>query len=241
MTTIAAIRFKNVTLSLQHIKILHNISGTIPKGQITTFVGPSGAGKTTLLKLCNQLISQTSGQIFIEEQLIENYNPIKLRQQVGIALQSAPMIRGSVYDNLKLPRELQNSMLSIEEATSILTDVGLDETFLKKDANKLSGGQKQRVSIARTLINHSEILLLDEITSALDLAATKEIEELILHINKKYKVTIIWITHNLQQAAKIGDYMWVLKEGQLLGEGNYETLKTSSNNQIQQFFMGVTE
>lgn len=237
----AAIRFENVTLSIQNINIIHKISGIIPKGQITTFVGPSGAGKTTILKLCNQLISQTSGQIFIEGLPIESYNPIKLRQQVGIALQSATMIRGTVYDNLKLPRVLQKSILSIEEATSILNDVGLDETFLKKDANKLSGGQKQRVSIARTLINHSKILLLDEITSALDPVATKEIEDLIIHINKKYKVTIIWITHNLQQATTIGDYMWVLKAGELLGEGDYEQLQATANSQIQQFFMGVTE
>lgn len=237
----AAIRFENVTLTLQNNRIIHEISGIIPKGQITTFVGPSGAGKTTILKLCNQLISQTSGEIFIEELPIENYNPVKLRQQVGIALQSAPMIHGTVYDNLKLPRELQKSILSIEEATSILNDVGLDETFLKKDAKKLSGGQKQRVSIARTLINHSKILLLDEITSALDPVATKEVEDLILHINKKYKVTIIWITHNLQQATKIGDYMWVLKAGELLGEGTYEQLQATANSQIQQFFMGVTE
>ncbi|MEG0381123.1 MAG: ATP-binding cassette domain-containing protein, partial [Kurthia sp.] len=193
-----AIHFQDVSLTIHQNPIIKNVTGFIPRARITTFIGPSGAGKSTLLKLCNQLLSQTSGNILIDGKPVEQFNPIELRRYVGMALQSAPMIKGTVYDNLQLPKKLQNQTLSIEEANSILVDVGLDETFLKKDASDLSGGQQQRVSIARTLINRSKILLLDEITSALDQTAVKEIEELIQKINEQHGVTVIWITHNLQ-------------------------------------------
>src|SRR5690625_3415168 len=97
-----AIRFENVSYSVGDVSILTNISGSIIANHITTLVGPSGSGKTTLLKLCNGLISPTSGEIRIEDQPIGTYDPVDLRRKVGFALQSAPMIRGTVYDNLAL-------------------------------------------------------------------------------------------------------------------------------------------
>ncbi|GEK30571.1 putative ABC transporter ATP-binding protein YjkB [Kurthia zopfii] len=234
-----AICFENVYFTSNKQQILENISGKIAEAKITAFVGPSGAGKSTLLKMCNRLISQTSGKIEVFNQPIEQFNPIELRREVGISLQSAPMINGTVFDNLNLPKKLQQATLSTRDAITILKDVGLDETFLKKDAKNLSGGQKQRVSIARTLINKSKILLLDEITSALDPTATKEIEQLILSLNKKYNVTIILVTHNIEQAIAISDEIWVLMNGSLIEICASNQLKNSSNPQIQQFLSGV--
>lgn len=234
-----AICFENVFFTSNKQQILENISGKIAEAKITAFVGPSGAGKSTLLKMCNRLISQTSGKIEVFNQPIEQFNPIELRREVGISLQSAPMINGTVFDNLNLPKKLQQATLSTRDAITILKDVGLDETFLKKDAKNLSGGQKQRVSIARTLINKSKILLLDEITSALDPTATKEIEQLILSLNKKYNVTIILVTHNIEQAIAISDEIWVLMNGSLIEICASNQLKNSSNPQIQQFLSGV--
>lgn len=234
-----AICFENVYFTSNKQQILENISGKIAEAKITAFVGPSGAGKSTLLKMCNRLISQTSGKIEVFNRPIEQFNPIELRREVGISLQSAPMINGTVFDNLNLPKKLQQATLSTRDAITILKDVGLDETFLKKDAKNLSGGQKQRVSIARTLINKSKILLLDEITSALDPTATKEIEQLILSLNKKYNVTIILVTHNIEQAIAISDEIWVLMNGSLIEICASNQLKNSSNPQIQQFLSGV--
>ncbi|MBQ0140286.1 MAG: phosphate ABC transporter ATP-binding protein [Kurthia sp.] len=236
-----AIQFQDVYLTIQQQQIIKGVSGKIPTGKITTLVGPSGAGKSTLLKMCNRLISQTSGSIYIDNETIEHYNPVQLRQNVGIALQDAPMIKGTVYDNLKLPKVLQKQFLTTADATSILQDVGLDKTFLQKDASNLSGGQKQRVSIARTLINKNKILLLDEITSALDYTSAHEIEQLILKLNQKYGVTIIWITHDLQQALKLSDYIWFLKDGHLIWEGDAEKMKTSNNTYVQNFFTEIIE
>src|SRR5690606_20885563 len=147
--------------------ILKNITGFFRKGKITTLVGPSGAGKTTLFRLCNGLISPTQGNITVNAKDINQYDPTELRRNVGLALQSATMLSGTVYDNLKLPRTLAEEMLTEEEAEILLTKVGLDKDMLKRKVTDLSGGQRQKVSIARTLVNRPEILLLDEITSSL--------------------------------------------------------------------------
>ena len=106
---------------------------------------------------------------------------------------------------------------------------------MTKDATALSGGQKQRLSIARTLVNQSEILLLDEITSALDPKSVREIEELIGQLNEQFDVTIIWITHNIEQAQRLGHYTWLLKNGELIEASETETLFQSSNTVVQQF------
>lgn len=234
----AAIQFQDISLERGETLILKGITGTISKGKITALVGPSGAGKTTLLKLCNGLISPTNGEIIVDQYPIIEYEPTTLRRQVGIVLQNAPMIRGSVFDNLALPIKLQRSNLHREEAISMLNDVGLDGSFLTRDAYELSGGQKQKVAIARTLMNRPKILLLDEITSALDPVSKGEIEQLIHKINKEYGVTIIWITHNLQQAKDIGDFIWVMMKGQLVESGDKSIFDHTKNSKVQQFFEG---
>lgn len=236
-----AIQFKKVNYEKDQLSILKNINGVFYKGKITTIVGPSGAGKTTVLKMCNGLISPTSGEIFIDDQSILNFEPTDLRKHVGIALQSAPLIRGTVYDNLSLPLTLQNKVLPKEKAISYLEDVGLSKDLLNRNSKELSGGQKQKVSIARTLINQPKILLLDEITSSLDPNSTHEIEQLILKINQKYRVTMIWITHNLEQAVKIGDFTWVMMNGELIESGKSSLLQESPNIKIQQFVDGGRE
>jgi putative ABC transport system ATP-binding protein len=233
-----ALHINDVNYFIDDLHILKNITGSFPKGKITTLVGPSGAGKTTLLKMCNGLISPTSGDIFIHNNPISTYEPVELRRHVGIALQSAPMISGTVYHNLALPLELRGKKLAEQDAIAFLEDVGLDKQLLHRKTNDLSGGQRQKVSIARTLVNRSEILLLDEITSALDRSSLYEIEELIVKINRKYGTTIIWITHNLEQAMSIGDYTWVLMDGQVIETGESDLLKSPTNELVKQFVQG---
>ncbi|QPQ34158.1 ABC transporter ATP-binding protein [Lysinibacillus sp. JNUCC-52] len=234
-----AIHFQQVRFSVNDKTILKSITGSFPKGKVTTLVGPSGAGKTTLLKMCNGLLSPTEGSILIDDQSITTYEPTTLRKHVGIALQAAPMIKGTVFDNLALPLVLQGKKLSQHDAIQYLLDVGLDASFLSRDSNELSGGQRQKVSIARTLINQSSILLLDEITSALDRQSSQDIEALIVTLNKKYDVTIIWITHNLQQALTIGHYTWVMMDGELIETGESSLLKAPTNPRVAEFVQGV--
>lgn len=233
-----AVHFRNVHYSAYNRPILEEITGSFPQGKITTLVGPSGAGKTTLLKLCNGLLSPDSGEIFIKDQNIDSYDPVKLRRYVGMALQSAPMVSGSVFKNLALPMELQGKQLAEDEARELLVQVGLDATFLHRNSKELSGGQRQKVSIARTLVNRPRIILLDEITSSLDPASQKEIEALIVKINRKFNTTIIWITHNLEQALTIGEYTWVMMDGKVIETGESRLLDAPVNEKVKRFVKG---
>lgn len=233
-----AIHFNRVDFHADEKHILKNITGSFYEGTITSLVGPSGAGKSTLLKLCNGLLSPNSGEIYIKEKDIQTYEPVELRRAVGIGLQNAPMVNGTVYHNLALPMTLQDKELLEKTAKDLLEDVGLEEEYLNRDVRDLSGGQRQKVSIARTLVNHPQILLLDEITSALDRISKHEIEELIVKINQKYNVTIIWITHNLQQAIEIGNYVWVMMEGEVIETGESTLLKSPNHEKVKQFVKG---
>lgn len=232
-----AIHFNSVDYSVKEHQILKEITGSFPQGAITTLVGPSGAGKTTLLKLCNGLLSPDSGEIYIKDQPIGSYDPLVLRKTVGLALQSAPMIPGTVMENLSLPRVLMKQSLEKAEAENALMEVGLPKNLLERNTKDLSGGQRQKISIARTLLNRPEILLLDEITSSLDRTSRQEIEELIVQINKN-GTTIIWITHNLQQALEIGTYTWVLMDGEVIETGESNLLHSPVNERVKRFVKG---
>lgn len=235
------VEFINVHYSADGTHILKDITGTFPEGKITTLVGPSGAGKSTLFRLCNGLSSPDSGKILIKGKSINEYEPIELRRKVGIALQSATMIKGTVLENLELPLTLQGKKIDLAEAEDLLHDVGLDKSFLHRKAKDLSGGQRQKLSIARTLVNKPKVLLLDEITSSLDRVSQHDMEELIVKINEKYGTTMIWITHNLDQAKQIGHYTWVMMNGEVIETGESSLLIDSKDERVQAFIKGEVE
>ncbi|SDL84541.1 phosphate ABC transporter ATP-binding protein [Sediminibacillus halophilus] len=238
VTETEAVRLENVSYSADGQQILKQVTGSFPEGRITTLVGPSGAGKTSLFRLINGLRATTSGNIYVQEKPIEVYNPVELRRKVGVALQSATMINGSVFENLSLPLKLQGKELAQDEALDLLDLVGLKRDSIQQNIKDLSGGQRQKLSIARTLVNRPDVLLLDEITASLDRVSQQDIEELIIRINQNYGTTIVWITHNLQQAISLGDYTWVMIEGEVVETGDSSLLNNPSNEQVKRFVKG---
>ena len=228
------IEFKNVS----HREILHNISGYFRENKITTFIGPSGAGKTTCLKHINGLLSPDSGDVFYRGENIASADIISLRKKAGMAFQSAPMLAGTVYDNLNLPLKIFNKELNQGRAVKLLEMVDLDKSFLQRKINKLSGGEKSRVSLARTFVSKPEVLLLDEITSSLDYTLVRDIERLVKKLQQEHNLTVVWITHDLAQAERVSDDIWFLNQGELLLQGPIDSLYNSSNTIIQQFLRG---
>lgn len=196
------------------VQVLNGISAKVGKGTLLTIVGPSGSGKSTLLSLCNLLQTPDDGEIYVNKLEVRKWDVQELRRYVGIAFQSAPMTKGTVLENLSLPLKLRGKAL--ENPETYLEYVGLSAELLSREAKELSGGQRQRLSLARTLVNNPSVLLLDEVTSALDTKASQGIEELIQRINKERSVTILWVTHDLSQAERVGDETWLIKDGQLV-------------------------
>lgn len=235
MTTIQLEKI-NVTRNEHHI--LHDITCQFPSGTITALIGPSGAGKTTLLKLLNGLHSPTSGEIYFNDTPISNMDMLNLRRHAGMALQSAPMLPGTVFDNLNLPRTIAGDTLTEDEAVGLLTQVDLEDVPLTQDIKSLSGGQRQRLSIARTLVNQPRVLLLDEITSSLDPRSVKEVEKLIHSIHESQQVTIIWITHDVDQAVRATDRYIMLKDGCVEHIGDSKTLLHSQISAVREFIEG---
>lgn len=223
--------FKNKNETIQ---VLKGINGKIQKGTITTIIGPSGSGKSTILSLCNLLSTPTEGEIFIRGKEIREWDVQKLRCYVGIAFQSAPLIKGSALDNLILPAKLHGRTLA--QPKKYMEYVGLSEDLLDRPAKELSGGQRQRLSLARTLVNDPSILLLDEVTSALDSISSHEVEELIKKLNHEHGTTILWVTHDLDQAKRVGDHTWLVLDGKLIEAGpTNELFEAPRERQTQQF------
>lgn len=196
------------------VHVLKGISGNIEKGSIVTIVGPSGSGKSTILSSCNLLQTPDEGEVRIHGKEVREWDIQELRRTVGIAFQAAPMMQGTAVDNLTLPARLKGNVL--ENPERYMEYVGLPEDLLSREAKELSGGQRQRLSLARTLVNEPSILLLDEVTSALDSISAREVEELILRINREQHTTILWVTHDLAQAERVGDEAWLVIDGNLI-------------------------
>lgn len=196
------------------VDVLKGISGRIEKGTICTIIGPSGSGKSTILSVCNLLNTPDKGEVYIQGKEVRQWKIQDLRRQVGIAFQSAPMLQGTALENLALPAKLQGRAL--KDPVKYMEYVGLAKDLLHRPAKELSGGQRQRLSLARTLVNKPSVLLLDEVTSALDSISAREVEELILRINQEQNTTILWVTHNLSQAERVGHQTWLVIDGNLI-------------------------
>ncbi|WP_233095806.1 phosphate ABC transporter ATP-binding protein [Alicyclobacillus sp. SO9] len=204
--------------------VLKNITGSVPEGETLALVGPSGAGKSTLLSLCNLLLTPDAGQVVVLGKEIREWSIPQLRRTVGMVFQTATVFPGTVYDNLNLGPKLRGE--KVDDAQKWLHALDLPQNWLSRNAEELSGGQKQRIALARTLANRPKILLLDEVTSALDPTSTQIVESLIMNWRKDTGGTALWVTHHLHQARRQSTETWFLEDGELVETGPSEQLFT---------------
>ncbi len=200
------------------VMAVNDVSLSVEQGEFVAIVGASGSGKSTLLHLLGGVDYPTSGKVFIQGEDIYKLNHDKLavfrRRQVGLIYQFYNLIPIlNVKENITLPCELDGKIVDEKRLTDLIRDLGLSDR-IQHLPNQLSGGQQQRVSIGRALINHPAIVLADEPTGNLDSKSSDEIVELLKISNKKYKQTIIMITHNLE-IAKIADRVLHIEDGRL--------------------------
>lgn len=240
---------KNMNLWYGDNQAIKNVSIAIPKNRITALIGPSGCGKSTFLKSLNRMNDLVEG-VKIEGSLtlagVDIYKDIDvsvLRRRVGMVFQKPNPFPMSIYDNVAYGLRAQGvrSRVQLDEAVerSLRQAAIWDECKdrLKKSALGLSGGQQQRLCIARTIAVEPEVVLMDEPTSALDPISTSKIEELALELRKNY--TIVIVTHNMQQAARIADKTAFFLLGELVEYGDTNKMFTSpSDDRTEAYITG---
>jgi len=212
MTSILSI--KNLSKTLQQTSILNNITFDIKKGEIVTIVGPSGGGKTTLLRCLNRLIEADNGTITFDNKQITEYVPSELRKNMVLVPQESVMFPGTVKENIGLALKIHNTYNHMHILQS-LTDTGLPKKFLRKKAQQLSGGEKKRVSLARALALTPKMLLLDEPTAGIDPKNLNTVEQRIISFTKQRNLTVLWVTHDVEQAKRVSDRIANLKQGKV--------------------------
>lgn len=236
------IKIKNVSKAYKGIYAVKDVSLEISKGDIYGIMGLSGAGKSTLVRLINRLEEVTSGEIFVNNENINNFNNKKLneyRKKTGMIFQHFNLLNSrNVKDNIAFPLELAKwNKVDIDNRVDELLE--LVELKEKKYSypSELSGGQKQRIAIARALANHPDILLSDESTSALDPKTTNSILDLLKDINKKLGITIILITHQMEVIRKICNRTMIMYGGRLIEEGSTTEIFLNPKNDITKEFV----
>jgi osmoprotectant transport system ATP-binding protein len=190
-----------------------------PTGQLTMLVGPSGCGKTTTLKMINRLIEPTEGRIFHDEQDVTHIDPVALRLRMGYVIQNVGLFpHMTIAENVAtVPRLLGWDRKRIEQrVTELLQLVGLDpRQFARRYPHQLSGGQRQRVGVARALGADPPVLLMDEPFGAIDRIARERLQNEFLRIQREVKKTVIFVTHDIDEAIKLGDRIAIMNQGRL--------------------------
>ena len=237
------IEMKNISKKVGNKVILDDISLKIDEGSFVVFIGPSGCGKTTTLKLMNKLISPTSGEIYIDDKPISKEDPIKLRRNIGYVIQSIGLFPHlTIRENIELIPKLkkEKSYEEIEKSTiELMNMVGLNPNeFLDKYPTELSGGQQQRIGLVRAIATDAEIILMDEPFSALDPITRTQLQEWLYSLQEELKKTIVFVTHDMDEALKLADKICIMKDGKIQQYDTVENLLRNPANEFVKNFIG---
>lgn len=239
------LHIKNLSKCYGDTKVLKNINISVKKGEVVVIIGPSGCGKSTLLRCLNGLEEIQEGEVLLDDQVVNpnKKNLSKNREKIGMVFQSYDLFPNlTILQNVTLAPikvKKRNRREVEKEALELLERVGLRS---KKDdyPRQLSGGQKQRVAIVRALIMHPEVLLLDEITAALDPEMVREVLDVVLDLAKEGRTMVI-VTHEMQFAKAVADRVTFLEGGKIVEEGDPKKLfEKPETDRLQRFLQTFT-
>lgn len=237
------IEIKNITKTVGEKVILDDISLTIESGSFVVLIGPSGCGKTTTLKLLNKLIEPTSGEIYIDGKPISQEDPIKLRRNIGYVIQNIGLFPHlTIKENIELIPKLKGDKTQEEISQNterLIKMVGLDpDEFLYKYPTELSGGQQQRIGVIRAIATDADIILMDEPFSALDPITRTQLQDSLYELQQELKKTIIFVTHDMDEALKLADKICIMKDGKVQQYDTAENLLRHPANDFVRDFIG---
>lgn len=238
------ITFDNVSkmYSNDHVAV-KALNVEIKRGEFFVIIGPSGCGKTTLLKMINRLIPLTEGTIWINGKRVSDYNIHELRWSIGYVLQQIALFpHMTIQENIAIVPELKKwSKTKIQKRVDELLElVGLEpEKYRHRKPKELSGGEQQRVGVIRALAADPEIILMDEPFSALDPISRTKLQDDLLDMQRKIQKTIVFVSHDMQEALKLGDRLCVMKDGEIVQVGSPQEIVENPVNDFVQQFIGV--
>ncbi|MBO8160012.1 MAG: ATP-binding cassette domain-containing protein [Thermosipho sp. (in: Bacteria)] len=237
------IKFINVSKKFKDVYAVKNLNFEIDDKKITVLIGPSGCGKTTTLKLINRLIERTSGEILINGLSIDKIDKIELRRKIGYVIQEIGLFpHYTVFDNIAVVPKLLNWPKNKikNRVIELLNLVNLDfKEVINKYPYELSGGQRQRVGVARALAADPELLLMDEPFGAIDPINREILQDVLLNIQKKLKKTILFVTHDIREAIKLGDKIAVFKDGEIQQYDSTINLIKNPKNKFIENILGI--
>ncbi|MBS2772156.1 betaine/proline/choline family ABC transporter ATP-binding protein [Anoxybacillus rupiensis] len=237
------IRFENVKKQYDDGFIaLKNINLEIKKGELVTLIGPSGCGKTTTMRMVNRLTEPTSGKIYIDGQDISTIDPVELRRNIGYVIQQIGLFpHMTIAQNITLVPKLKKWKADMYEkrVDELLDLVGLDpSTFKHRYPSELSGGQQQRVGVIRALAAEPDIILMDEPFSALDPISREQLQDDIVKLQEEVQKTIVFVTHDMDEALKIANRIAIMKEGEIVQFDTPDKILRRPANEFVRGFIG---
>ncbi len=236
------IKFEGVRKNYKSTEVLTDISFEVKKGELVVLIGSSGCGKTTTLKLINKLITPSAGRILIEGEDIAEKDTIEHRRNIGYVIQQIGLFpHMTVRENIEIVPKLMK--LNIEEYSAktkaLLKMVGLDpEIYLDRYPIQLSGGQQQRIGVARAFAIDPDIILMDEPFSAVDPITRRQLQDELVNLQAKVKKTIVFVTHDMDEALKIGDKICIMQSGEIVQFDTPENILKNPINEFVSKFVG---
>lgn len=238
----SAIKFEHVNKTFAKKVVVNDLNLDIQQGELFVLVGNSGSGKTTSIKMINRLADPSAGQILVNERPTTDYNVQKLRWKIGYVLQQIALFPNmTVAKNITLLPEIQGAKADLTEmAANLLEKVGLNpQEYAHRYPHELSGGEQQRIGILRAIASKPPIVLMDEPFSALDPLSRANLQELVINLHKQLHNTILFVTHDMNEALHLADRIGVMKDGKLLQvDQPQEILCHPANNFVRDFFKG---